>query len=135
MTDAGGKGRQAGIDAGYTVLLVDDEPGFLKLVQKLLSSQPSLRVVGKASSAEEALELVPKLRPDVVVIDVNMPGMGGIKGAAKLRAQSSSLKIVIVSDLRERQYTGQSKAVGAQAFLPKKKLNAESLLAALRETS
>jgi DNA-binding NarL/FixJ family response regulator len=92
-------------------------------------------VVGKASSAEEALELVPKLRPDVVVLDVNMPGMGGIKGAAKLRTQSPSLKIVIVSDLRERQYTAQANAVGADAFLPKKKLSAVSLLAALGEPS
>lgn len=134
MGENDGKGRRAVGDVDITVLLVDDEPGFLRLTQKLLSGKPGLKVVGKASSAEEALELVPKLRPDVVVLDVNMPGMGGIKGTAKLRAQSPSLKIVIVSDLRERQYTAQAKAVGAHAFLPKKKLNAESLLAALGDT-
>ncbi len=135
MAEIDGKSRQPGGEAGFTVLLVGARPGFLKLTQKLLSGQPGLKVVGKASSAEEALDLVPKLRPDVVVLDVNMPGMGGIKVAAKLHAQSPNLKIVIVSDLRDRQYTAQAKAVGAPAFLPKKKLNAESLLAALRDTS
>jgi DNA-binding NarL/FixJ family response regulator len=125
------RGSRGEDGTGVTVLLVDDEPAFLKLMNKLLSGQPGLKVVGKASSAEDAMDLVPKLQPDVVVLDVNMPGMGGIRGAAKLRIQSPGVKIVIVSDLRERQYTSQAKAAGAHAFLPKKNLNAESLLAVL----
>lgn len=115
----------------WKVLLVDDEPEFLDLMQRLLSKDSRFAVVGRAGSAEEALELVPSLEPDVVVMDVNMPGMGGLKGASRLRKLLPEIAIVVVSDTRERQYAASAKSVGAIAFIAKKKLSAESLLAAV----
>jgi len=116
------------------LLLVDDEPEFLKLLQRLVSKESRLAVAGKASTAEEALEVIPKLAPNAVVMDVNMPGMGGLKGAAHILRKFPEVAVVLMSDTRERLYSASAREIGATAFIPKKGLTAEVILQALGTT-
>ena len=73
------------------VLLVDDQPDFLRLARELLDGHAGIRVVGEVTSGEEALALVPALAPDVVVLDVEMPRMHGFEAARRLRAAAPGL--------------------------------------------
>ncbi len=112
----------------HTVLLVDDQPEFLQLARLLLSAHPGLIVAGEARSGEEALTLLQRLRPEVVLLDIQLPGQNGFEVARRLRARVPGLQLVLVSVLADPQYAALAAAVGARGFLAKKELSAEAVL-------
>jgi len=89
------------------VVLVDDEPDLLLLLGIRFELEPDLRVVGTASNGAEALEVAHREAPDLVVLDLLMPGTDGFEAIARLRAELPDLPIVaysaIVSELSKRQ--------------------------------
>ena len=111
----------------HGVLLVDDQPEFLQVAQALLAGQPDLSVIGTATSGEEAIRLVTALAPDVVVLDVQMPGLSGFETARRMVACSPGLRIVMVSADGEPDYPRFARSAGAEAFLTKKELLAGAL--------
>jgi DNA-binding NarL/FixJ family response regulator len=112
------------------LLLVDDEPGFRVLTRMLLEDRPAFRVVGEAGDGEEAIEQARRLRPDVVLLDLNMPGLNGLKALPRLRAASPSSLVIVVSVARDQQELHQAKMAGAHAFIDKA-LSNDQFLAAL----
>jgi CheY-like chemotaxis protein len=80
-----------------TVLAVDDQPIFLRTVADLIAATPGFTQVGEAASGPEAIELVAALDPDLVLLDVRMPGMDGIETAQRLTAARSASVVVLVS--------------------------------------
>src|SRR5438105_14211418 len=103
-----------------SVLVVDDEPAFLDLAQAVLSQHRGMTVVGTASSGEQALELLTSLNPQVVILDVQMPGMSGFEAARRLRRAAASVRLIIVSAHDEPQYEAIAIAAGANGFMTKK---------------
>lgn len=89
------------------VLLVDDEPDLLLLLGIRFDLEPDLEVIGTAGNGDEALEVAHRLGPDLVVMDLLMPGTDGFVAIARLRAEIPSLPIVaysaIVSEFSKRQ--------------------------------
>jgi DNA-binding NarL/FixJ family response regulator len=79
------------------VLLVDDDAAFLESLEALLASDQRLEIVGKALSGEEALEIAAANEPDVVVVDVRMPGMSGIECGRLLRERDPSSRVILIS--------------------------------------
>src|SRR5262249_59931152 len=73
--------------AGCRVLLVDDNHDFLASVERFLSVEPGIAVVGRAASGREALDQVGRLRPEVVVMDLSMPEMDGLEATQRLKPQ------------------------------------------------
>lgn len=110
-----------------TLLLVDDQPEFRLLARLLLDGQPGVQVIGEAESGEEALELVPRLRPEVVLLDVQMGGMNGFETARQLMGLSPSLRIIITSSDEDPTYEALAHAAHALGFLPKKALSHTAL--------
>jgi CheY-like chemotaxis protein len=101
------------------LLLVDDSQLFLGTLQRLLDTLPSVVVVGLATSGREALELVDRLRPDIVLTDLAMPEMDGLELARRLAARPERPMIIMMSigDLpTDRQATREA---GADAFVTK----------------
>jgi len=84
------------MDRILRVLVVDDSAYVRKVIKQMLSRSPFIEVVGSARNAEEALELVPELRPDVVTLDLIMPGMGGI-GFIREQMARAPIPILVVS--------------------------------------
>ena len=80
------------------VVIVDDIPETREHLSKLLSFENDIEVVGMASNGMEALELAARLRPDVVLMDINMPGMDGIATTEKLSATVPTAAIVMMSE-------------------------------------
>jgi DNA-binding NarL/FixJ family response regulator len=80
-----------------TVLAVDDQPVFLRAARALIAATPGFEQVGQATSGPQALELAASLRPDLVLLDLRMPGMDGAETARRLHESDPETVIVLIS--------------------------------------
>ncbi|MBI4013344.1 MAG: response regulator transcription factor [Candidatus Rokubacteria bacterium] len=117
--------------ADIRLLLVDDNPTFLRLATRFLEAQDEIRVVGSLRSGTDALARVHDLRPDVVVIDLAMPGLSGLEAIPLLRRALPDAGIIAVTLLDTAAYRQAALAAGADDFVPKMTLSTE-LLPAIR---
>jgi DNA-binding NarL/FixJ family response regulator len=113
------------------LLLVDDQPAVRRGLRMRFALELDLEVVGEAGDATEAISLAQTLRPDVVLMDVDMSGIDGILTIAMLR-QVAPHSTVVIFTLRDDAATQeQARAAGAEAFVAKHRTE-ELLLAAIR---
>ena len=82
------------------VLAVDDQPSFLALLRELVRATSHLELVGEAESGERAVAVAGELRPEMVLMDLNMPGVGGLKAAELIEAADPSTLTVLISAIR-----------------------------------
>jgi len=113
------------------ILLADDHAVLRAGLRALLAAQGDLEVVGEASEGAEAIRLCQALRPDVVVMDISMPGVSGIDATACIKRDLPSTKVLILSMHDDRGYLRQVLRVGASGYVLKKAADTE-LLAAIR---
>jgi DNA-binding NarL/FixJ family response regulator len=113
------------------VLLVDDHPIVRTGIRNLLERAAEINVVGEASDGFEALKLVEKLSPDVVLLDMEMPGMNGKEVAVQLKQAGSSAKILVLSAHDDKQYIQELLANGASGYLTKEEVP-EAIIEAVR---
>ncbi|MGE0454467.1 MAG: response regulator [Vicinamibacteria bacterium] len=105
-------------DHPIRALLVDDSPDFLESAADLLSG-PGLEVVGRSTSAADALELLRHLAVEVVLMDLAMPGMDGLEAARRIKACAASPKVVLLTFHDGPEYREAARAAGADAFVAK----------------
>jgi pilus assembly protein CpaE len=79
------------------VLAVDDQPPFLAVLRAVVGGTGHLEIAGEATSGEEAVAAAHELRPDIVLMDVRMPGIGGLKAAERIKASHPPTLVVLVS--------------------------------------
>ncbi len=101
------------------VMLVDDHRLVRAGLKRVLSEMPDIRVVAEAGTGEEALELARKDAPDVVLMDVNMPGMGGLEATRRLVARNPQIKIIAVSMHMDEPYPSRMLEAGAAGYISK----------------
>jgi DNA-binding NarL/FixJ family response regulator/EAL domain-containing protein (putative c-di-GMP-specific phosphodiesterase class I) len=101
------------------VLVADDEGTVVDVLRALVGSDPSLRFVGAANDAEEAIDLVLRERPDVVLLDVRMPGGGGLRAAREISQRCPPTKIVALSAHEDADTVIGMIAAGAHGYVPK----------------
>ncbi|MDB5388947.1 MAG: Blue-light-activated protein [Planctomycetaceae bacterium] len=104
------------------IFLVDDNPEFIIASRRFLSFEPDIEVVGWASSGAEALEQVPRLRPDVVLMDLTMPNMNGLETTRRLKAQSHRPAVVILTIHQSDEFRTAAKDAGADSYISKSDL-------------
>jgi len=103
-----------------TVVVTDDSAFMRRAIQKMLEKEPQIRVVGTASSGEEAIAMVERLRPDVVTMDVEMPGIGGLEAAREIVERRGPPVIMVSALTRDgAETTLRALEVGAGDFIPK----------------
>ena len=115
------------------VLLVDDQPLLRTGFRMILSAEPDLQVVGEAGEGAAAVELARRLRPDVVLMDIRMPGMDGIQATRALAGPGveDPLKVLMLTTFGQDEYVVESLRAGASGFLLKD-APAEDLVEAIR---
>jgi len=116
------------------VLLVDGQPAARRGLRVRFHLEPDMQVVGEASTGSEALTLVKELKPDVVLMDIEMPGMDGIEATVALRTVVPQSAVVILSIHIDRQTRIRAQAAGAVAFVEKRGTT-DTLLAAIRQAA
>lgn len=110
---------------------MDDQQRWRELLRDVVSATPGLTVVGEARSGEASLEAVERLAPRLVVMDLRMPGMGGIEATRRLKASHPDIVVVLVS-VDGKDADGLD-TCGAAAFLRKERLSPQGLGATWQE--
>ena len=100
------------------VFLVDDHPAVREGISRLLASDPRIKVIGAVGIAEECMKELEKQAVDVILMDINLPGIDGIQATRQLKAEHPELKIVMLSSFGEK-YLNQAVQAGADGFLMK----------------
>ena len=111
------------------VLIVDDQPPFLVAARRLVASTPGFEFVGEATSGEGAVTLAAALHPDLVLMDVRMPGLGGLAAASRITAARSAEAVVLVSTDPQDVPAAAAEGCGALAVIGKQHLRPSSLTA------
>jgi CheY-like chemotaxis protein len=101
------------------VLLVDDNQEFLHSAQQVLAAHPELEVVGAATSGAQALEQVVVLLPDLILLDLAMPGINGLEAARRIKATTPAVRIIILTLHDDPYYQSAARAAGADGFVSK----------------
>ncbi|WP_127360704.1 response regulator [Actinacidiphila soli] len=114
-----------------TVLIVDDQPLQRFGFRMLLESTPGTQVVGEAAHGADAVRKVAELRPDVVLMDVRMPGMDGIEATRRIVAEGGRSRVLVLTTFDLDEYAHTALRAGASGFLLKDALP-EELLAGIR---
>ncbi len=120
--------------APTTVLLVDDHPVVRAGIRALLENAPDIHVVGEASNGVDALRLVSELSPDVMLLDMELPGLTGNEVAQKLQKAGSPVRILALSAYDDKQYIHELLSNGAAGYLVKDEVP-EAIIEAVRGVS
>ena len=102
------------------VLIVDDNAKFTKSVKNLLSNEQDIEVIGEAREGKEAILKTKELKPDIVLMDVRMPKMGGIEATRRISKIMPETKIIILTIYDIDEYRDAATNSGAVAFVLKK---------------
>ena len=113
------------------ILIADDFKPIRNAVADILSRQPEWEVCGEADNGPEALRLVTELNPDVVLLDISMPGMDGLQAARLIHESVPSTKIIILSHHDPAQLITDARKAGAQECVDKGRIAAD-LVASIR---
>jgi len=116
------------------VLVVDDHAGFRRTICVVLSKEPSLRVVCEAASGEDAIEKAKEHQPDIVLLDISLPGISGIEAASGILRSSLKSRIIFLSQHTSLHVVREAFKVGGRGYLTKSDAGLE-LLQAIRTVS
>jgi two-component system response regulator NreC len=116
------------------ILLADDHTIVRQGLKLILSAHPDMEVVGEAANGREAVEMADKLRPDVVLMDVQMPELNGIEATKKMVAAQPRIRILVLSMHKESVYVREILKAGARGYILKDAIDTE-LLNAVRSVA
>ena len=117
--------------AKHRILIADDHAILREGVRALLATADDIEVVGEAADGREAIELAQKLEPDAILMDVAMPGLGGLEATLEIRRLVPRTKILVLSQYGEPEYVRRFLKAGVSGYVLKKAAGAD-LVAAIR---
>jgi two-component system response regulator NreC len=107
------------LDEPIRVLIADDHTIVRSGVRMLLDAESEFRVVGEAVDGQEALALIEKLHPDVVLMDISMPGMGGLEATRQIKARWPEIRVLVLTMHRSDEYFFEMLKAGASGYVLK----------------
>jgi DNA-binding NarL/FixJ family response regulator len=124
--------RSADLSSRTRIILVDDHAIVRRGVKALLEYEPDFDIIGEASDGAAGLELVERLRPDVVVTDLCMPVMSGVELLKELKQRKIPVKSIVLSMCSDMPYVTNALSAGASGYILKES-GVEDLVVAIRE--
>src|SRR6266480_4999053 len=120
-----------------TVSLVEDDASFCVLLTRALSKDKKLKIIGVHPTAEEAIREIPQSKPDVVLMDIKLPGMDGIECLRRLKMVSPPLhfQALILSEYEDSDLVFQAFKAGASGYLLKDRISVKELSAAIKDVT
>jgi DNA-binding NarL/FixJ family response regulator len=112
-------------DGKIRVLIADDHAILRDGIRALLSPHADLEVVGEAEDGLHAIEACRRLDPDVLLLDVSMPGLGGVEAAIEIRKENQRVKILVLSQYDDREYVARFLKIGVSGYVLKKAAGAD----------
>lgn len=112
-------------------LIVDDNADFRQRVRELMDSEPEIEVVGEAADGQDAILKARELDPDLVLMDVSMPGMNGIESTRRLKEEMPNVKVTVLTVFDIQEYREAAMASGASGYVVKSSLM-EELMPSIR---
>jgi len=124
--------EMAGAAGARTVFIVDDHPVFREGLVQLIEGENDLTVCGEAGDAEHALEAIPRCKPDLVVVDITLPGRSGLDLIKELRALNGGIKLLVVSMHDEALYANRVLRAGGDGYVMKQE-DPQEIVHAIRD--
>jgi two-component system invasion response regulator UvrY len=121
-------------EAPIRVMLVDDHAVVRMGFRLLLQGTPDIEVAAEASSGEEAVRQFPEVQPDVVVMDISMPGIGGLEAIGRILARQPGARVLVLSAHEDVMHARRVLKAGAAGYLTKRSA-AEALIQAIRQVA
>ncbi len=115
------------------LLLADDHAVLRAGLRALLNAQPDIEVVAEAADGKEAVRKSIEIAPDIVLMDISMPGLTGLEATREIKRQNPAIKVLVLTVHEDESYLHQMLRAGASSYVPKKAAGTE-LLAAIRAT-
>jgi two-component system, NarL family, invasion response regulator UvrY len=113
--------------AGVRVLVVDDQSLFRRAAAALVRSVDEFELVGEAESGEQAVEIATSLRPELVLMDVRLPGIDGAEATRRILEELPDTRIILISTYEPQDLPAAISGCGARALIRKQDLDAEAL--------
>ena len=117
------------------VLIVDDQAPFRDVARLVVELTDGFEVAGEAQTGEESVELARSLKPDLILMDVNMPGIDGIEATKVILSESSDVVVLLLSTYEPAEYAPRAIEAGAASYIPKSAFDPDRLESAWREAT
>ncbi|MGZ8570841.1 MAG: response regulator, partial [Actinomycetota bacterium] len=101
------------------VLIVDDQEPFRLAARMVVEATEGFDVVGESETGEESVTMAAELTPDLVLMDVNLPGINGLDATRQILASSDTVVVLLLSTYEEEEYAPRAAECGAAAYIPK----------------
>ena len=112
------------------VLIVDDQEPFRLAARMVVEATDGFDVVGEAETGEDSVRMAEELAPDLVLMDVNLPGINGLDATRRILAGSDTVVVLLLSTYEEEEYAPRAAECGASAYIPKAVFGPDRLEAA-----
>ncbi|MFQ6609747.1 MAG: response regulator transcription factor [Fidelibacterota bacterium] len=106
----------------YKIIVVDDNDSFRELIRKTVQKIKHVEIAATAGNGEEAVPKVRELKPDLVLLDIRMPGMDGIKTLEVIKRENPQIKVIMFTNYEMPEYRKATSEKGADGFVLKKEL-------------
>jgi DNA-binding NarL/FixJ family response regulator len=116
--------------ARYYIVLAEDHREFRRLLRQEIERGEDLQVIGEVEDGQELLELLEEINPDLVILDISMPRLGGLEAAQCLRERHPQVKFLFLSMHKKHAYIQQARILGAAGYVLKEEMD-QSLLPAI----
>ncbi len=115
-----------------SILLIDDHELVRTGIRRLLEDSKHIKIAGEADCGEEGLKLAQQLKPDVILMDVNMPGIGGVEACRRILQRDPSQKIIVLTIHNEQTFPKRMLEIGAKGYLTKE-CGLDEMLVAIKQ--